>query len=77
MFSKQNWLVSSWTAEPNSKHYRDTTAVLSKPSDLQTQHKNEHFLADLHIYEGKGDTSFIDWITKVKKIAKLTQCHEI
>ena len=25
------------------------------------------------MYDGKGDKSFIDWITQVKKITKLTQ----
>ena len=29
------------------------------------------------MYDGKGDKSFIDWITQVEKIAKLTQCQEI
>ena len=29
------------------------------------------------MYDGKNDKSFIDWITQVEKIAKLTQCPEV
>ena len=39
--------------------------------------KNDYYYADLQAYNGKGDTSFLDWITKVEKIARLTQCPEI
>ena len=56
---------------------RDTNALISKFSYLQTQYKNDHFLANLQTYDGKGDRSFLDWITQVEMIAKLTQCSEI
>ena len=41
-----------------------TTAVMSKLSDLQLQHKYDHFLADFQTM-----TSFSDRIVQVKKIA--------
>ena len=47
--------------------------LISKFSDLQTQYKSEHFLANLQAYGSKGDRSFSDWITRVKRIARLTQ----
>ena len=33
--------------------------------------------ADLQIYNGEGDKSFSDWITKVEKIASLTHSLEL
>ena len=47
---------------------KDTTVIISKLSDLQIQYKNALFFADLHPYDGKGDKSFIDWITQIGKI---------
>ena len=35
--------------------------------------KNDHFLADLQTCNGKGDRSFLDWITQVEKIANIIQ----
>ena len=56
---------------------RDANAIISKFSELETQYKNNHFLADVHTYDGKGDRSFLDWITQVEMISKLTLCQEI
>ena len=53
---------------------RDTASVISKLSDLQAQQKYEHFLADIQLYDWKGDRSFIDMITQVEKIDNIIQC---
>ena len=50
---------------------RDTNTLISKFSYLQTQYKNDHFLADLQMCDDKGDRSFLDWATQVRKIARL------
>ena len=55
---------------------RDTNTLISQFPDLQTQYKNNLFLANFQMYDGKGDRSFLDRITQVRKIAKLTQCLE-
>ena len=39
--------------------------------------QNDHFLADLQTYDGRGDKTFLQWISWVEKVAKLTQCPEI
>ena len=52
---------------------RDTTAAITKLFELQTQFKNDHFLADIQTYDDKGDKLFIDWTTKPQNIANLTQ----
>ena len=54
---------------------RDTNAIISKFSNSSI--KNDHFLADIQMYDGKDYTSFLDWITWVEKIARLTQCLKI
>ena len=56
---------------------KDTTFVISKLSDLQIEHKDDHFLVELQTYYGKGEISSIDFITQVEKIASLTKCSEI
>ena len=48
--------------------------MTSKMPDLQLWHKNDHFLADLQTYDGKG--SFSDWIVQ-EKIANLTKWLEL
>ena len=55
---------------------KDTFAIISKLYDLQTQNKNDPFLADMHSYVGKGDTSFTNYITQIWKI-DLTQHPEL
>ena len=50
---------------------RDTKATISKFLEIWIQYKNDHFLANLKIDDGKGDRSFLDWITQVEKIAML------
>ena len=55
----------------------NTNALISKFYDLQTQYKNDHFLANLQTYDGKGDRSFLDWITWDEKIPWLPQCPDI
>ena len=44
---------------------------ISKFSDLQVQYKNDYFLADLQMHDGKGDQSFLDCITQVKRLLGL------
>ena len=56
---------------------RDTYTLISKFSYLQVQNKNDHFLSDLHLFDGKGVRSFLNWITQVKKIPRFTECLEI
>ena len=34
---------------------KDTTAIISMLSELQTQHKNDNFLVDSQMYDAKGD----------------------
>ena len=54
---------------------RDIYAIISMFFELQTQCRNDHFLGDLLTYDGKGDRSFLDWITQVERL--LSQCLEI
>ena len=54
---------------------RDTNALISNFM-TKTHNKNNHFLANVETYDGKGDRSFLDWITQVKMFARLTLCLE-
>ena len=55
----------------------DIPAVISKLPELQTKHKNDHFLANLQIYNDKDDKSFLHWINQVENITMPSQCPEI
>ena len=56
---------------------KDTTAVISKFSDMHIQNKNGHFLADSQTYYGNGDKSFTGLITQVEIISHLNQHMEL
>ena len=56
---------------------KDTTAVIFNLLDLQTQYKNDDFLADLQNYDGKGYKFFTDWTMLITIIAHLSQHPEL
>ena len=61
----------------NCSLQRDTSVVTTKLSQLQTQYKNDYFFAGLLTYDSSIAMSFMDCITQVENVVKLTQHRKI
>ena len=61
-----NLLDSQWKVQ------EDTTQALSKITELQDNWTNDMFVTDIPTFRGVPK-SFLDWILKVEKVAKLTE----